>query len=78
MNPDDPVLRARIDMAAMVAQMAQIAGWLQVNGNDWPDPVKLFVSVTLITIRRYAQSAVQIINQPSVERPVMGRRCIFY
>ena len=78
MNPNDPLIQARLQMLGAMAQMHNVAHWLQANGENLNEKTLLIVGATMMTTVQYTATAISIINKPDVERPIMGRRCLFY
>lgn len=74
----NPLNEARLQIISTVLQMNRVMDWMLANAEELPPGPALFLGSSLITVAKYANTAIMIINAPTVEQPVMGRHCMFY
>lgn len=74
----DAVRRAQLQLAGMGLLMIQVSVWIHQHTDTMPDSVQSFLGATLLTVHRYGQTSHDVMADPTAQRPVMGRRCMFY
>jgi len=78
MNPDDPLLQVRVEVAAAMLNMMKVGQQLAAHADDIDDAMALVLGTLMMLTCQYAATTMRILNQPNVEQPMLGRRCIFY
>lgn len=59
-------------------QIRHVMVWMIAHREQLPDQVSLFLGAYIITAIAFARKTLEIINNPTVVAPLLGRRCMFY
>lgn len=75
---DDEIANAHAAIFTTALRMRQIFIYLATTADEIPMPAQLFIGAALVSIAKYCKILSDIITDPTIEQPVMGRRCMFY
>lgn len=78
MNPNDPLIAARIEVASAMLRMLRVGAQLKAREKDITDAAALVIGTAMMLTCQYAAATMRILNQPTIEQPALGRRCMFY
>lgn len=77
MTPNER-FRVGTDVMGIVIKMQSMIQYIVTTTDQLDRPTETYLAAYAITILTYGKKVLEIVQQPDVVQPIMGRRCIFY